>query len=549
MQIEQLQESVVIDGHQTKISDLTEFGFAAPLGIASGSSPAKGTLLIANERIEIEFRIRGQKGNHQVCSFANFSISNREKIQRFLSNRNRLATGNEELEQRTYDELAQGIVSSTPTQSVDDSNQAANPPARKGSAKSLALLLLLFAMIGLAVLASVFLKSRSSLSVGNSALVGNYLPINANVEGEIAEIFVQEGEIVKKGDLLIRLKNPEMATFNKQNLAAIATAESKVSALEQQLKSFKVKLGIAAKKLVLDHEVAESENEAAVKSRDSVKAAAARLKPYVASGAVTELEYDAVANQLLAAEAKCTATKNQIRQVEFSQSAAKSNVLILGDRLDDEMGRIKMDLTIAKAELRELEIVAELFAQRVSELDIVAPRDGKVFVTYRQVGEYLKIADEAMALSYPGKTWAAGQVSSSQASRVRPGQPVVVSVPSLDVRLQGVVSAVGHRAMYSHGRYNAEFRGTTATDVPIKVVINDLPKDIPSGIRLDMAINTGYGIQWLDESLGYQLQPLGQPTAPSPSQTKTANASPNRQTPVASTVAVDLEKLLSRQQP
>ncbi|MFK7769796.1 MAG: HlyD family secretion protein, partial [Mariniblastus sp.] len=333
----------------------------------------------------------------------------------------------------------------------------------------------------------------------------------------------------------------------------LATAKSKVSALEKQLESFEVKLEIAGKKLVLDQEVAESEHKSALQAKASVEATVERLRPYVKSGAVTELEFDAVANQLMAAESKCIATKNQIRQVEFSQTAAKSKILILGDRIDDEMGRIKMDLEIAKAEHRELEIVTALFAKRVSELDVVAPRDGTVFVTYRQVGEYLKIADEAIALSYPGKTWAAGQVTSSQASRVRPGQPVVVSVPSIDVRLKGVVSAVGHRAMYSHGRYNAEFRGTTATDVPIKVIIENLPEDIPSGIRLDMAINTGFGIQWLDETMGYKLEPIGGDSKVPDStkvpvtvaSEKSESTAPSR-TPVASTSPVGLDQLLPR---
>ena len=67
--------------------------------------------------------------------------------------------------------------------------------------------------------------------------------------------------------------------------------------------------------------------------------------------------------------------------------------------------------------------------------------------------------------------------------------------------------------MYSQGHYTADFRGETATDVPVKVVIQDLPKDVPSGIRLEMAINTGFGVDWLDRTLGYSLRSVsdGQP--------------------------------------
>ena len=121
-------------------------------------------------------------------------------------------------------------------------------------------------------------------------------------------------------------------------------------------------------------------------------------------------------------------------------------------------------------------------------------------MTYRQVGEYVKIADQTIALSFEGKVWAAGQVSASQSRRVRPGQPVTITAPSLGKTFEGVVSAVGHRAMHSPGHYTADFRGETATDVPIKVIIQDLPEDVPSGIRLEMAINIGFGVDWLDRT-------------------------------------------------
>ena len=73
-------------------------------------------------------------------------------------------------------------------------------------------------------------------------------------------------------------------------------------------------------------------------------------------------------------------------------------------------------------------------------------------------------------------------------------------------KFDGVVSAVGHRALYSAGRYSADFRGETATDVPVKVIIQDLPDNVPSGTRLEMTINTGFGVEWLDRSMGYSLR-------------------------------------------
>ena len=388
-----------------------------------------------------------------------------------------------------------------------DSNNA------KSGIRSLAMLLMMFALVGLVVIAFYFLRSRSTLSVGNSALVGNYLPVNVKIEGEIIDLLVAEGDVVKEGDLLMRLKNPAMQMEQEQCAAKLNTAKSKVAALKKQLKNTEKRIAIAGKKLALDLVVAKSEIESAAKLYEVANLNFKRLKPALETGAVTETEFEVVRQELLAAEANKVTTQNVAKQIEFALESMKDNVLILGDRFDDEIGRLTAELEIAEAEQTEMQMAVNVANEQFENLNVRAPRDGTVYVTYRQVGEYVKVADQTIGLSFEGKVWAAGQVSASQSRRVRPGQPVTVTAPSLGKTFEGVVSAVGHRAMHSPGQYTADFRGETATDVPIKVIIQDLPEDVPSGIRLQMAINIGFGVDWLDRSMGYSLHSIsdGQP--------------------------------------
>jgi len=499
-------ELIVVDGNTYPVKDLSKYGFTSAIKLPADARSGHGVLVMGDQELEVEFRVRQKVGDALSCSFSNFSIGSEEVVVRYLKKRDRISSGNEELEARTYDELASGIVSSQPDQATSsDSDQ----PERRKHVKSFVLMALLFVMVGLAVLAAFFMKSRSSLSVTNSALVGNYIPINSRIEGELVEILVAEGDAVRKGDVLLRLVNPELTGLNQQLGAELITAKSKVATLQRQRQTSASILKFASQKLRLDLEVAQSEFDAANRARESAAAALERLKPFVQSGAITQLEVDEVENRLLAEEANCSAKENVLRQIEFSQEAANSNVMIIGDRVDDELGRISAELELAQAKVLELERGYEASLIREKELEITAPRDGKVYVTYRQIGEYIKIADELVGLSYPGKSWAAGNIAAGQASRVRPGQPVSIKVPSLDLRIDGTVSAIGHRAMYSKGHYNAEFRGVLPTDVPIKVIIDDLPENIPSGMRLSMSINTGFGLKWLDDALGYKLRTIG----------------------------------------
>lgn len=411
----------------------------------------------------------------------------------------------------------------------------------KTGVRSLALLLMMFALVGLVIVAFYFLRSRSTLSVGNSALVGNYLPVNVKAEGEIIELLVSEGDTVKKGDLLMRLRNPEMQMEQEQFAAKLETAKSKVTALRKQLKNTEKRIAIAGKKLALDLIVAKSEMKSAGRFYEVAMINFERLKPALESGAITESEFEVVRQELLAAEANKMTTENVVKQIEFAQASIKDNILIMGDRFDDEIGRMITELEIAEAEQKEMKMALTVANEQFENLNVTAPRDGTVYVTYRQVGEFVKVADQTVGLSFEGKVWAAGQVSSSQSRRVRPGQPVTVTAPSLGKTFDGVVSAVGHRAMYSNGHYTADFRGETATDVPIKVIIQDLPENVPSGIRLEMAINTGFGVGWLDRTMGYSLRSIsdGQPIDKEP-KPETAPEDSNVEEELVGEVAVDM---------
>jgi membrane fusion protein (multidrug efflux system) len=266
--------------------------------------------------------------------------------------------------------------------------------------KSLAMLLTLLAMIGLAVLASYFLWPRSEMSVSNSTWAGNYLPLNAKVDGEIVELLVNEGDTVKKGQVLLRLKNPMMQMEMEHCEASLRTASAKVKTIKKQLINFDQKLEVAAKKLALDLEIAQSEQISTLRMLNSAKASVDMLAPAVAKGAVSRAEFSAVESEYLAIGAALTAANNSVKQIQFSQSAIKDKVLIMGDRVDDGMGRLTAELEIAQAELKQAELASQIVKTRFESLVMKSPRDGRIHVTYRQVGEFVKVADETVAISF-----------------------------------------------------------------------------------------------------------------------------------------------------
>lgn len=404
--------------------------------------------------------------------------------------------------------VAATLSNSTTTQRSNLSPAPNDGDASRGRVKAVPMLLTLLAMIALVATLVYWMQSQSSLAIENSALVGSSLPVHARIAGEVVKFHVVEGQRVKKGDLLLQIRNLELEAAQKNAEARLVSAGTKVSELEKQLVSCEGRMKVAQEKFALDLAVATSQQALASKSLDAARANVRRLRPFVESGSVTQAEFDVAEKAELAAEAKRTAAQNHLKLVELSAAAASKGILIVGDRVENEIARLVSEIEIAKAHVKELRVAKMLSEQAFSKLEIRAPRDGRVDTIHREVGDYLQVADQAISLGIEGELWAAGEVEVGLASRVRPGQPVSVAIPATGQTFAGVVMSVGYLATNSRDGYPTGSRGALTAGVPIEVMIQGLPEDLHSGTQLQMAIETGFGIQWLDKAMRYQRNPM-----------------------------------------
>ena len=265
---------------------------------------------------------------------------------------------------------------------------------------------IILALTGLSLIAYYFLRDpgpQGSFGLaprGVSAATSNFLPVTVKADGEVVELLVAEGDIVKKGDVLMRLENSSMKAGKNKLAAELTTAKAKIKALKQQLKSNEKKIKIATAKLAFDLEVAKSDEDAAAKNVDLAKINLNRMKPALDSGAITTLEFDEVRQELVAAKASKMAAENKVKQIEFAQSSLKENILISGGQFDDDNGRLTSNLEIAAAEQKEMEAALVVANEQLANLNVKAPRDGTVSAVYRQVGELVKVADETIGLTF-----------------------------------------------------------------------------------------------------------------------------------------------------
>src|SRR5438552_3716919 len=100
------------------------------------------------------------------------------------------------------------------------------------------LLLTLGCLVGLATLSYggyAWYNAITYVSTDDAYVEGTISPVSAKVAGHIVELFVQDNQVVKKGELLMRVDPRDFQAKRDQARAAVATAEANLRAARSEV--------------------------------------------------------------------------------------------------------------------------------------------------------------------------------------------------------------------------------------------------------------------------------------------------------------------------
>ena len=482
---------------------LTPFGFetTAPQLAQIFEAAARDTTVVYRGSLQadaasisvtnLQFRIRGARENKLRCTFHDTTLMQRESVQRLCDRLQEKSRG-DALQALSYDELACGGVKRGSQSQI----AAAKKPASKGKTKALVAFLMSVGMVAIVAWVLVFVRMQSSVKVNNSVMMGNYLPINSPLEGQITELLISEGDKVTAGQLLARISNQAFCDQIAQTSAQLQAARREVAALERTEQEFLATIDVTKRKLEGDIRVARDELLRLQHEHRVATLRVNRLRPLLAEQNIALVEFEEAESQQAALAAGVGRQTATIATIVLAREAADANLIFSGGLVQNPLSDIRAHVEIARARCDELSQTHAHLAERARPVELTAPRAGIVFAVYRNVGETLKVADEIAALSHGGETWATGHIAADQAASIRPGQQVEIDIPALDMTAQGTIVAIGHRAVHARGHYSADFRGGPM-EVPIKVAIDHLPGDVPPGLRLNMTVRLFDRLAWL----------------------------------------------------
>jgi HlyD family secretion protein len=285
---------------------------------------------------------------------------------------------------------------------------------------------------------------------GNVDLRQVELPFN-NTD-RVAQVLVQEGDHVKRGQLMARL---DVSRLGPQLAQAEATAAAQAAVVQRLHNGSR------------PEEIGQSRANAAAAQADAADAAG----KYNKVKALWDSSQGRALSRQDLDDARTTADAASARAV----AAQKSLALTLA-------GPRKEDIAQAEAQLKAEQAQAAVLRRQLADADLVAPQDGVVRSRIAEPGEIASPQRAAFSLAIIDPKWVRAYVSEPDLGLVRPGQAASITVDSFPGRtFQGWIGFISPTAEFTPKSVQTqELRSSLVYEV--RVFVRD-PGDV---LRLGM---------------------------------------------------------------
>jgi len=300
---------------------------------------------------------------------------------------------------------------------ANNTETQADQPARKKALTAIALAVLLG---GAAYGAYYALVASHYEHTDNAYVQANVVQITPQVSGTVLAIHADDTDMVKAGQLLIKLDAADAQVALDQAQAQLAQTVREVRTLFANNGSLQSQIEVR------QADVSKAQSEVA-RAQDDVN----RRAPLLASGAVGKEEFNHAQSQLTAARSALAAAESAL--VTAREQLASNQSLTDGTSVVQHP-----NVQRAAARVRE----AYLAVKRVT---LLAPVDGYVAKRSVQVGQRVQAGSPLMTVVALDQPWVDANFKESQLQRVRIGQPATLTadVYGQKVVYHGTVSGLG----------------------------------------------------------------------------------------------------------
>jgi len=292
---------------------------------------------------------------------------------------------------------------------------------------------------------------------------GNIVQISARIAGHAQNVYVNQNQYVKAGDLLVQLDPSDYETALSQAEANLESAEANYEGARVNVPVFTTNTGTILRNAGVDvssaqEGVTESQNELKADQAKVIAAQATwqkaqldveRYTPLVKNDVISKQQFDA-------AVATATADKAAVDEAEADVVAAEDAVRMARDRVS----QAQASLQYARTGPRQVSIYKAKADQAAAQVDqaraalsqaklnleycqIHAPTSGIVTTKSVQPGQNVSVGQALMTLVSLDNVWITANFKETQLQNMRLKQSVVIHVDAYDRDYDGYVAQIG----------------------------------------------------------------------------------------------------------
>jgi HlyD family secretion protein len=284
-----------------------------------------------------------------------------------------------------------------------------------------------------------------------------YVNIGANAYGKITNLYVKEGEQVKKGQLLAQIENVQSAADVNANQAALQAAETDAIAADAALKT------------------SQADQLRAQADYDRNKLDWDRAQNLYKDGLIAKSDFDSRKNAWATADSGLVQAQARVTQAKAQQDSANKHV-----------SQARANLTRVTDVLRKTTYTAP-YDGVVTNLPV---REGESVV----IGIQNALGSTLMTIADMSVITAEVKVDETDIVNVKLGQPAEITIDAIPRKtFHGNVSEIGDNAIVRSSGVSTSQQSTAseeAKDFKVVVTLTDPPKDLRPGLSTTAKITT-----------------------------------------------------------
>jgi membrane fusion protein (multidrug efflux system) len=390
-------------------------------------------------------------------------------------------------------------TTTTPLQTEPDTTtEVVQPRSRRRGIIIVLIAVILVAAVGF------WWHSTFSEDTDDAQVNGHLIQVSSRIAGQVLKVYVDENQMVKKGDLIAELDPRDFQVAVENAKASLASSQANAAAANVAVPLLTVNTGSilasANSDVTGSHAAvlqAQQQQQAAharvVQAQANEKKAQSdleRYKPLVEKDVISKQQFDA-------AVAAAAASEAAVQDALASEQAASEGVRVAREREAGSQAQLKYAQTgpqqvaaqnararQAEAQVQQAQAQLDQANLNLSYTKIVAPESGIITRKSVEINQNVSVGQNLLTLVSLEDIWITANFKETQLRHMSAGQPVEISVDATGKSYHGKVTQIGGAT----GSVLSLFPPENATGnyvkvvqrVPVRIDFTDLNNEDPN---------------------------------------------------------------------